>query len=279
MSTLPERTFGVELEVVGITQYEARRLLRSLKLPVYDTCSESWACECETCAPEPEGKPYSKWTVKSDCSIEAPAGHGSCEIVSPVLSGKDGLRQLKKVCQALVDVGVFVNQSCGLHIHIGASDLTGNELFSVIQRYARWEGEFDKMMHHTRRGRGNGYASTLAHHEESIQDFDYRIRKGDSLTVSKIVNRFYDRYYKVNLGEAMDKCGTIEFRQHNGAINPETVCNWAEFMLYFFRRSCELVNNLDLRDEGPFDGVPEHLAAFYQERQGFSPSVPFEVYT
>src|SRR5215471_8467459 len=59
------------------------------------------------------------WTAERDGSIQASPGYLAAEIVSPVLQGADGLRQLKAVCDWLVSVQAKVNKSTGFHVHVG----------------------------------------------------------------------------------------------------------------------------------------------------------------
>jgi len=59
------------------------------------------------------------WVAKSDGSINAPSGHEGCEIVSPILKGEDGIRQVIEVCRVLNERGHKVNASCGVHVHVG----------------------------------------------------------------------------------------------------------------------------------------------------------------
>lgn len=59
------------------------------------------------------------WVAKSDSSIRAGRGRRGVEIVSPVLRGANGLRQIKSVLATLNAMGAKVNESCGTHVHVG----------------------------------------------------------------------------------------------------------------------------------------------------------------
>lgn len=52
----------------------------------------------------------------SDSSIR---GENPIECVSPVLTGKAGMKSLENCCKALNEAGAQVNISTGLHVHIG----------------------------------------------------------------------------------------------------------------------------------------------------------------
>src|SRR5947209_4111933 len=76
-------TFGVELEVT---------------LP-YGTCPVGGYHSGVQVPQLPTG-----WKAERDCSIQPGAGYMAAEIVSPILKGADGLRQLKAVCDWLNSV-------------------------------------------------------------------------------------------------------------------------------------------------------------------------------
>lgn len=78
----------------------------------------------------PEG-----WGAKSDGSIRSSRGRVGVEFVSPVLSGADGLRQIKRVCEKFREWDVKVNDSCGLHVHVGFD--------------RRWIGVLERLLHLT----------------------------------------------------------------------------------------------------------------------------------
>lgn len=44
------------------------------------------------------------------------------EVVSPILGGKKGEEEVDKVCAKLAELNAGADDSCGLHVHIGASD-------------------------------------------------------------------------------------------------------------------------------------------------------------
>ena len=63
------------------------------------------------------------WKLVTDSSL---TGNQSFELVSPILHGEEGLKDLEKVCWVLELCNVKVDNSCGLHIHMDAADFTIN---------------------------------------------------------------------------------------------------------------------------------------------------------
>jgi hypothetical protein len=56
------------------------------------------------------------------------------------------------------------------------------------------------------------------------------------------------RYYRLNL-MALDKHGTIEFRQHLGSLNLEQVESWIRFTLWFVHNSIKQPRSLALNND------------------------------
>lgn len=75
------------------------------------------------------------WVIKSDSSVRGESGFISCEIVSPVLSGEDGLIEVAYVLDFLKDVGAKGNDSTGIHVHVGAGDFSQSEVFNLIENF------------------------------------------------------------------------------------------------------------------------------------------------
>src|SRR5687767_12830649 len=60
------------------------------------------------------------WNAQRDGSLSSYGrGRRGVEIVSPVLKGADGVRQIKEVCAWLASVGATVRAECGFHVHVG----------------------------------------------------------------------------------------------------------------------------------------------------------------
>src|SRR5262249_39920135 len=96
-------TFGVELEVT---------------LPA-GTCSVGGYHAGVQVPALPPG-----WKAERDSSIQPGPGYMPGEVVSPVLKGADGLRQLKTVYDWLNSVGAKVNRSTGFHVHVSGEGQT-----------------------------------------------------------------------------------------------------------------------------------------------------------
>jgi hypothetical protein len=79
------------------------------------------------------------WRAERDASIHCPQGHEPCEIVSPVLKGEDGVRQVVQVLAWLKGVGAKVNRSTGFHVHVGwnADEETTKRLVFLVSNFEK----------------------------------------------------------------------------------------------------------------------------------------------
>jgi hypothetical protein len=113
----------------------------------------TFGCEIECCIPEATtviaGGYYTRglqvpelpagWVAKKDCTIAAGRDYNAVEIVSPVLKGADGLKQLAFVLEWLRSVGAKVNSSCGFHVHTGFSYSASPQLARLVDLTVKYE--------------------------------------------------------------------------------------------------------------------------------------------
>lgn len=195
--TYSERTFGLELEVISpISEDETvRRLNAAGVLSVHEHYNH-------------QTRPH--WKVVHDVSVRANSAQvrrglrHDFEIVSPVLSGAEGLAEVRKVCELLNEWGFEVNVTCGLHVHHGAGDFQGRDFVNLVRTYRRHEADFDALVPPSRRGNAGRWCQSL---------------QGRTVSTSG------DRYMKLNL-TSFHRHGTVEVRHFGGSIDPNKVCGW-----------------------------------------------------
>ncbi|KAB4416637.1 amidoligase enzyme [Bacteroides thetaiotaomicron] len=157
------------------------------------------------------------WKLVTDGSLQ---GNDTFELVSPILAGEAGLKELEKVCWVLDLCNVKVNDSCGLHVHLDAADFNMNTWRNLALSYKHLENLIDAFMPGTRRN--NRYCKSLSHVS------DERIKSAGTIDALRdVFNR--DRYHKVNF-EAYARHKTVEFRQHSGTTNFTKMENWILFL-------------------------------------------------
>ncbi|MAL83098.1 MAG: hypothetical protein CMF11_01925 [Idiomarina sp.] len=165
------------------------------------------------------------WKIVTDASL----GYDNAgEVVSPILQGEQGLRELELVCQGLEDAGARVDRQCGLHIHLDCRDMSVAECQTVFKRYSDYEHAIDRIMPRSRRGNAR-WCGTIAH--SSVKRETYNTKESLSNAIG--------RYHKVNLTNIASR-GSIEFRQHSGTTNYNKIYNWLNFLQQFVASSIQL---------------------------------------
>lgn len=153
--------------------------------------------------------------IVSDGSL---SGVDNNEIVSPVLKGsKAGFDQIKRITRCLDNVGARVNRTCGLHVHIGAKNLTFEQYLNVFKNYKALESLIDTFMPESRRGNN-------AYYSQGLQRFDF----SNVQNHNDLERMLGNRYYKVN-AFSWARHSTIEFRQHSGTTDYNKISNWVKF--------------------------------------------------
>lgn len=209
-----QRQFGVEVEFTrnGVVTSRIAQRITDLGVP------------CEV-----EGYNHitrSHWKIVSDASC-------GYEIVSPILRGEDGFRQLKIVLDTLTEMGVHVNRSTGVHVHLDANDLTALDVKNIVKRYSDNEAEIDQWFPSSRRGDNNTYCQSVARGVGEIGSNDFIL---DTQSAADAAGAVRTRFTKVNLA-SLTRYGTIEFRQHAGSTDYAKISNWILFLQHFVEQS------------------------------------------
>lgn len=233
-----DRRFGIEIECLaphGMTPDEVRfappeereqRAGRAVRHAL-----EAVGIACEPIAGYGSGvhrtRPH--WKVVHDGSVHATGihnTHAGVEVVSPPLKGRDGERELEKVMGILAGMGAKVNQTCGMHVHQDAADITGPMALALIQGYAANQEMIDYLVAPSRRDRMGTNAQTYC------RAFTQRelgfVSTRSPADVGELAARLASRYRVVNL-QAFGRHGTIEFRQHQGSVEYSKAIGWIRF--------------------------------------------------
>jgi biotin operon repressor len=218
---ISDRTFGIEIEFVGISIEQALRALENAGIPVNRRLSNGY-----------NHTRTDQWKIVTDSSVDINC-YGGGEVVSPILSGEAGIEQARKVAKALDNAGATANRACGLHVHVDGHDFTAPEVNNLAKRYALFEPEIDQIMPRSRRADSNRYCQSFKRWFESV----YVSRRFDrATTIAEACGVQDDRFYKLNLC-AFGRHGTFEFRQHSGTVNAGKIENWIRFCVNFVETS------------------------------------------
>ena len=214
------RRFGIEIEAYGATR------------PALVTALQAEGLQANLAGYGEGTTPY--WKVGTDRSIRA---RNAFELVSPILSGDLGMTELGTAIGVLVRKNVKVNQSCGFHVHIDATNMDIKGLRNVLKSYANNEDIIDALMPTSRRGSNNTYCRSLARitpqmtaaeRVEKVKEFFAEVDRCQTVSELQAMVAARSRYVKLNL-MAYSEHGSIEFRQHSGTVNRIKIVNWVTF--------------------------------------------------
>ena len=163
------------------------------------------------------------WTAERDSSLRTPDGHTACEIVSPILKGEEGLRQVIEVLRILNEKGHNVNDSCGVHVHVFFDPTwCALKLATLIGIVSYLEKGIYATSGTKKRERG-GYCGGVRKHENANK-------------AKTVMDR--DRYHLLNIRNLA--CGTrptVEFRAFSGSLNATKIVGWIQIALGIVERA------------------------------------------
>lgn len=161
---LPPYTFGVEIECFGVPTAVVAWALKQAKIQAVDlqaargTVAATERAEWDEAASSRYNS--QTWVIGSDCSVR---GVHPMEIKSPILKGMAGIKTLRKVLRTLTGLGVQVNDTTGLHVHVGVAAAEGKYAYKartaveLLKLWSKNEKEIEKLVHKSRRESRNGY--------------------------------------------------------------------------------------------------------------------------
>jgi len=221
MTTLSNRRYGIEIEAFGATMSAIEAALTTAGINV------------RAVGYGHSTTPY--WKIVSDCSI---SGLNPFELVSPILQGDEGLRQIEVACKVLSDLGAKVNRSTGLHVHVDGFDFSRSlpKTKNLAKLWMKYETCFDQIVPVSRRNSNNAcLQSNLALHgtvEAAFRAIDRAQSLSALMVVTNLAATDSGRYRKLNLC-SLYRHGTVEFRHHGGTIDADKIVNWVKFVTDF----------------------------------------------
>lgn len=235
---IPETdNFGVEIEC-GISNNKCNCDLRGATHNFTYACLQNIFAKQKIKSYVPDDghrTEYNKtyWHIGSDGSIRDYAW--TVEVRSPILSGEEGLKKVLKVVQILVENGFEVNESCGFHVHFDSSKLKSDNLKSLIFLYTIFEKCINKITskdrEDCRHSRKMDFTETVGPRGgRQVLNQQQTLEKLETCsTIADIINLYPSRYKKVNV-TAIQKFGTVEFRQHQGTLHEKRIIRWIRFL-------------------------------------------------
>ncbi len=230
--------FGIEIEMTGITREKAAKVIAEY----FGTESFYIGTYYETYgAKDRQGR---TWKATYDSSIIAQkkergrtvhaADTYKCEIVSPILTYED-MADLQEVVRQLRHRGAFVNNQCGIHIHVDASRYTPQTLRNLVNIIASKEDilykalQIDPARLRWCKKTNEKLLETINRKKpetmEALKDIWYA---GSSRGRNEHYNE--TRYHGLNLHSTFTK-GTVEFRLFNSTTHAGEIKAYIQFCL------------------------------------------------
>lgn len=207
------RTFGMEIEMANANPEQAADAISGAGIP---------------CMSVSYGHKVTKaglWVATTDGSLQCRHCYSSshtAEVVSPILQGRHGLLEIHQVMTALSNAGAVPNETCGLHVHIGAA-----EFHNDWNKLCRLQDRYIGLGMHKRAERGSENMYKV--YESDADRAEYMRNFAEEAEVSSQFYRHNYRYTAVNycsLYRKNPEHRTIEFRQHAGTLDADEVSRW-----------------------------------------------------
>jgi hypothetical protein len=223
-----DRTFGVEIEFHTAIRGEVAAALEAV-LGYHIHMTGYHGNICVTCRQPVSG--YTQWKLETDSSATQGMSNAGAEpwnqggeLVSPVLKGAAGLREIEKVMAALRSVGAKVDRRHGMHVHLGVADIMGDNRARLFRNYKQAQNTLFRLVAKSRQN--NTYCRKLAEFDIEQRaiaaECNYPMRGShtDSMNIS-------------NIG----RIGTIEMRMHQGTLSGKKATEWVKLLIAFFDAS------------------------------------------
>jgi hypothetical protein len=210
----------------------------------------------------PDEEDVSNWQIGEDGSINRPGETSyhwtGVEVKSPALAfNEQNLKAVEEVCNLITkNYVVNVNRTCGLHIHVSAGLETNFRLETMQNLFAIcWAFETPQLDSLHPPNRQNSYYARSTRNDSIFTDLWWKqygqlptlaqgvvelLKKDDLLELITAVCYVWKgktmRYNPLNMFKLLDKTErgrlfrnpprTIEFRQHEGTLEPERIRAW-----------------------------------------------------
>lgn len=229
------QTFGIEIELTGITRCQAANIIASY----YGTSKTHVGGSYDTYeATDRQGR---RWKAMRDASIHTEKKDGtyagdaySCEIVTPVCKYED-IADIQEIVRQLRHKGAIANESCGIHVHVGAEQQTAKSLRNLVNIMTSKEDLLFKALG-VLKSREEDYC------QKNDERFVKQLNERKPQTTAAIEDLWYggwsyrndhyhySRYHALNLHSLWQGKG-IEFRCFNGTTHAGKIKTYIQLCL------------------------------------------------
>lgn len=217
---MKNQTFGIEIEMTGLTRYDAARTLAQY----FETTEQYVGGNYSTY--EVKDQTGRIWKLMNDASIrpetkrigQIATSDYKVEMVSPICK-YDDIETVQDIVRELRKSGMRVNETTGIHIHIGKDNHTARSLKNIVNIMASKEDMLFKALEVSQE-RATRWCKKV---DSTLIQRINRVSSPTENAVRKIwyngedgaYRHYHDsRYHALNLHSVWQK-GTIEFRCFN----------------------------------------------------------------
>jgi len=211
------------------------------------------------------------WRAKYDSSLHTRlAGYRPIEVVSPILRGREGLEEVKKVARLLEAKGARVNPTCGFHVHVGVVSAAGhdyNDVADWVRRLLNLTAQHEMAFYGaagTRRRYNGRYCMSLvngawAEKKEALK------RKRMTAEELRLQAAGISRYQLLNVANVFGtRKKTVEFRVFSGTVEALKMCAYIQMALAAATRALDRDTDFDApRTTYAGDGAAGAMRRFF----------------
>lgn len=226
-----DRAFGVEIECgAPEAAYECTCECTCEEDQEFACSYCDWGCDCDS--REGSGCEYAYNLLRDngfhDWLDDIHEDGSGVEIPSPILRGREGLIELRRVMELLSSHGFWTDHEDGLHVHHDAPEFVEDDEL-VVRLVELWEENLpvvDRFVSSDRRGGDHWACNSYQYAERYYQRADgpwskfKQSKRLDDLNV--------DKFRSLNV-TALREHGTVEFRLHEGTLDFKQALAWIHF--------------------------------------------------
>ena len=171
---------------------------------------------------------------ENEFKIDGSLHNCGIEVNTEPLFGRELIENVRSLTQALKVEGFETSTSCGLHVHLDARDMTTEQIRIFTRYYMKYEDLIFKMLPDCRRN--NSYCSRfgdMGQYFVSGSDYCSHYFGRCALNIDNFINRARGHTNKQ----------TVEFRMHEGTLDPVAIINWVKFLHRFYTKGTSLTDD------------------------------------
>ncbi len=225
--------------------------------------------------------------ISQDGSLRNDEGLNGFELQTPRIAGSKGEELIRHMTTAVKKVDAFVNDMCGMHVHIDGAGIVGTNrreypvsLLQLWRTYIVFEDVILSFLPYSRRRNdfcrpiGEAFKVNDLDVIDSLAEaerFWYKERTYPHIYEAKNHRYHVSRYFGANLHSLLAH-GHFEVRFHSGTLNPNKVLQWANLHALILDACAEQIMDVQFFREAQATYRIDEKAELLFERIGLAQS-------